>query len=64
MRVASTLAILAAMTSTAYAGGVDVNALTATVTVVFALVAHAGINVLNDYYDARNGTDAIKSKAK
>ncbi len=27
-------------------------------TVFFASVAHAGINVLNDYYDARNGSDA------
>ena len=30
----------------------------ALVTLLFALVAHAGINVLNDYYDALNGTDA------
>ncbi len=33
----------------------------AVVTVLFALVAHAGINVLNDYYDALNGTDAINT---
>ena len=45
--------------ATAYASGVAMNALAAATTVVFALVAHAGINVLNDYYDARNGTDAI-----
>jgi len=25
---------------------------------LFALLAHAGANVLNDYYDAQNGTDA------
>ena len=30
----------------------------ALVTVLFALLAHAGVNVLNDYYDALNGTDA------
>ncbi|NOT19216.1 MAG: prenyltransferase [Sideroxydans sp.] len=28
------------------------------VTLLFALLAHAGANVLNDYYDALNGTDA------
>jgi 1,4-dihydroxy-2-naphthoate octaprenyltransferase len=48
--------------ATAYASGVGVNALTGTVTVVFALVAHGGINVLNDYYDALNGTDAINTE--
>ncbi|MFA6969879.1 MAG: prenyltransferase [Gallionella sp.] len=31
---------------------------TAIVTLLFALLAHAGANVLNDYYDAQNGTDA------
>ncbi len=30
----------------------------AMVTLLFALFAHAGVNVLNDYYDALNGTDA------
>lgn len=30
----------------------------ALVTLLFALFAHAGVNVLNDYYDALNGTDA------
>ena len=30
----------------------------AAVTLLFALLAHAGVNVLNDYYDALNGTDA------
>ncbi len=48
--------------ATAYASGVVVNAATGTMTVVFALVAHAGINVLNDYYDALNGTDAINTE--
>ena len=30
----------------------------ALVTLLFGLLAHAGVNVLNDYYDALNGTDA------
>lgn len=43
--------------ASAYASGIPVDAWTAAITVLFALVAHAGINVLNDYYDALNGTD-------
>jgi 1,4-dihydroxy-2-naphthoate octaprenyltransferase len=42
--------------------GVALSPSTALLTVVFALVAHAGVNVLNDYYDARNGTDAINTE--
>ncbi len=38
--------------------GVALDATLATVTLLFALLAHAGANVLNDYYDALNGTDA------
>lgn len=38
--------------------GVPVSPLLATVTMFFALVAQGGANVLNDYYDAQNGTDA------
>ena len=34
----------------------------ALITVLFALVAHAGINVVNDYYDDLNGTDRINSE--
>jgi len=30
----------------------------ALISLIFALFAHAGVNVLNDYYDALNGTDA------
>ena len=41
----------------AYASGVALHADTAIVTIVCALLANAGVNVLNDYYDARNGTD-------
>lgn len=34
----------------------------ALLTVCFALVAHAGINVLNDFYDARSGADAANTE--
>ena len=34
----------------------------AIVTLLFALCAHAGVNVLNDYYDALNGSDAANSE--
>lgn len=43
---------------TAYAAGVAIHPLTAIVTLVFALVAQAGANVLNDYYDSASGCDA------
>ena len=33
----------------------------ALVTLFFALVAHAGVNVINDYYDALNGADAANT---
>lgn len=46
----------------AFADGVMLRPLAAFFTVFFALVAHAGINVLNDYYDALNGTDAINTE--
>lgn len=39
-------------------GGIALNHELAAVTLLFALLAHAGVNVLNDYYDALNGTDA------
>lgn len=42
---------------TAYHDGLAVSAGKAIATLVFALLAHAGINVLNDYYDELNGTD-------
>ncbi|MEK7875899.1 MAG: prenyltransferase [Pseudomonadota bacterium] len=41
----------------AYHSGMSVAPLSATATVIFAVLAHAGINVLNDYYDELNGTD-------
>jgi len=33
----------------------------AAATLLFALMAHAGINVLNDYYDELNGTDRLNT---
>jgi 1,4-dihydroxy-2-naphthoate octaprenyltransferase len=44
--------------ATAFVSGIPIHAATALTTLVFALLAHAGINVLNDYYDALSGTDA------
>jgi 1,4-dihydroxy-2-naphthoate octaprenyltransferase len=48
--------------ASAFAGGGYVSATLAAKTLVLALLAHAGINVLNDYYDARNGTDAFNTE--
>lgn len=42
-------------------GGVELRAAPAFATLLFALVAHAGINVLNDYYDALNGSDGANT---
>ena len=38
--------------------GVSIDAAKALLTLFFALVAHAGVNVVNDYYDALSGADA------
>ena len=43
--------------ATARHDGIEITWL-AVITLLFALLAHAGANVLNDYYDALNGTDA------
>jgi 1,4-dihydroxy-2-naphthoate octaprenyltransferase len=43
----------------AFGSGLSLSLGLAAVTLVFALVAHAGVNVLNDYYD---GTDAINTE--
>ena len=44
--------------ATAAASGIALDPLKATVTLLFALLAHAGANVVNDYYDALSGCDA------
>lgn len=55
-----TASLMACMIGLAIAhhGGVAFDAALAVITLLFALLAHAGVNVLNDYYDALNGTDA------
>lgn len=47
--------------ATAAASGVRLDPALATITLFFALVAHAGANVVNDYYDALNGGDAANT---
>lgn len=46
----------------AHATGVNIDAAKAIVTVAFALLAHAGANVINDYYDALSGCDAANTE--
>ena len=41
---------------------IPIDPLKAIVTILFALMAHAGVNVLNDYFDAQNGTDAANTE--
>lgn len=53
---ASLMACLVGL-AVAWHGGMAFDIPLATVTLLFALLAHAGVNVLNDYYDALNGTD-------
>lgn len=43
--------------ASAHAGGVAIDATAAVLTVVLALMAHAGGNVVNDYHDAVSGAD-------
>jgi 1,4-dihydroxy-2-naphthoate octaprenyltransferase len=45
----------------AVSDGLPFEPLAAAVTLALALLAHAGVNVLNDYYDHLNGTDALNS---
>jgi 1,4-dihydroxy-2-naphthoate octaprenyltransferase len=45
----------------ARADGVAIDGARALVTVLFALLAHAGANVLNDYHDAASGADAANT---
>jgi 1,4-dihydroxy-2-naphthoate octaprenyltransferase len=46
----------------ASADGLKIDLLKALLTVLFALIAHAGANVVNDYYDALNGSDAANQQ--
>lgn len=47
--------------ATAHAAGVPVQPVVAFFALVLGLVVHSAVNVLNDYYDAMNGTDAINT---
>ena len=46
----------------AYVAGVPIDAAKAIVTIVFAMVAQAGANVINDYHDAVSGNDASNTE--
>ena len=48
--------------ASAYHAGATLSPLTAVISVLFALVAHASANVLNDYYDEMNGTDRLNTE--
>lgn len=48
--------------ASAHANGIVLHRPYALLTLVFALCAHAGANVLNDYYDALNGADAANDE--
>lgn len=48
--------------ATAHATGVAIDGALALLTLLGAVVAHAGANVLNDYYDALNGTDELNQQ--
>lgn len=48
--------------STAHHDGIAIHVGLALTTIVGALLIHAGVNVLNDYYDSLNGTDAINQE--
>ncbi len=48
--------------ASAAASGLSLDLPAAGVALLFALVAHAGVNVLNDYFDARSGADALNTE--
>jgi 1,4-dihydroxy-2-naphthoate octaprenyltransferase len=48
--------------ATAHTSGIAIAWPAAIVTLVSALLAHAGVNVLNDYYDALSGTDEMNTE--
>ena len=48
--------------ATAYYDGIAIQIGLGLATVLGALAIHAGVNVLNDYYDALNGTDALNTE--
>ncbi len=60
--LAATLAACLLGLAGAIYSGVSFQLGTASLTVLLALLVHAGVNVLNDYSDALNGTDAINTE--
>lgn len=58
---ASLMAVFVGLAITRH-DGLAIDPVLAVVTLLFALMAQAGTNVLNDYYDALNGTDAQNSE--
>lgn len=48
--------------ASAYSSGVPLQPAAAVITLLLALAAHAGVNVLNDYYDALSGCDALNAQ--
>ncbi len=55
--VATLAACLLGQSGAVYSG-IKIQPAIAVLTVLLALLVHAGVNVLNDYFDALNGTDA------
>lgn len=53
---ATLMAFMLGLAGAAYSG-VAIQPLTALMTALLALLVHAGVNVLNDYFDALSGTD-------
>ena len=59
--IATLAACLLGLVGALYSGAsFDLGA--AILTILLALLVHAGVNVLNDYFDALNGTDAINTE--
>lgn len=59
--IATLAACLLGLVSAIYSG-VTFHLSTAILTILLALIVHAGVNVLNDYFDELNGTDAINTE--
>lgn len=60
--LSATLAACVLGLAAAAYSGVEVQLSTAVMTVLLALTMHAGVNVLNDYFDALSGTDAMNTE--
>ena len=58
----ATLAACLLGLASAIVSGVSFNVETAALTTLLALLVHAAVNVLNDYFDALNGSDAINTE--